>query len=150
LTLDGLASVLNHNQRPEVQADITHGMFAALNGRRDLKAPQDWPSAAAKLKANPDASVREEAIRLSLIFGDSSAITELTSQVSNPAIASGTRNAALEGLAQTKRPELVPVIKRSLADPQLRGTAIRALAAYDDPETPKLILDEYSKLKPEE
>jgi len=38
----------------------------------------------------------------------------------------------------------------ALSDSQLRGASIRALAAFDNPETPKLILNQYAQLKPEE
>jgi putative membrane-bound dehydrogenase-like protein len=150
LALDGVSALLSQSRKPDLQADILHGMFAALNGRHDLKAPQDWSRAVSVLKAHPDPAVRDEATRLSLVFGDASALADLSARVSDPSVPAASRAAALESLAQARRPDVVPLLKRSVEDPQLRGIAIRALAAYDDPETPKLILDEYSKLKPQE
>ncbi len=150
LLLDGLIALLSGDTNPEVQADISHGMFAALNGRRDLKAPSGWSAAYVKLKNHPDPAVQDEAARLALIFDSASALPELTARVENKNLAAANRVAALQSLGQARLAEVLPLLKRSLSDPQLRATAMRSLAAYDDPETPKLILNEFSQLKPEE
>ena len=41
---------------------------------------------------------------------------------------------------------LLPVLYKLIADPNLRGPALRGLAVYDDPRTPEAILDIYPKL----
>lgn len=145
LALDGLTSILGQNPKPELLADVAHGMFAALNGRRDVKAPQDWPRAYAKLKSHPDATVRDEGNRLALLFGDNTALTELISQASNPEVAAPVRNASLDSLAQTRRADILPLLQKALGDSAIRTTALRGLAAYDAADTPKLILERYSQ-----
>jgi putative heme-binding domain-containing protein len=125
-------------------------MYVALNGRRDLKAPQGWPAAYAKLKTHSQLELREEAARLALIFGDASAFAELMSQAANAELPAALRNSALASLSQSRLPEVLPLLKRAVSDPALRATAIRSLAGYEDPEVPALIINQYAKLSAEE
>jgi HEAT repeat protein len=88
---------------------------------------------------HPSKKVRDEVLRLALVFGDGAALDELQSRVLDVRAEPADRVQALEALVQTRRPELVNLLQKSLDDPLLRLSAIRGLAASDNPETPGLI-----------
>ena len=94
--------------------------------------------------------MRDEVLRLGLVFGDSVALDELQAYALDKKRAPGERVQSLESLLHSRRPELVGLLQKALNDEVLRQTAIKGLAAYDDPQTPRLILDLYGKLKPQE
>ena len=53
------------------------------------------------------------------------------------------REDALKTLLFQQKPDLVPVLHDLLTDESMRRQAIRGLAAFDDPQTPKLLLMGY-------
>jgi len=150
LSLDTIASALNLSENREIQRDAVRGLFDALNGRRAIRMPADWPALAEKLNQHPDASVQEEALLLSLVFGDPAAEARLRERVTdtnaNPAI----RRNALQALVQARASGLAALLQSLAGDPALRAVAIRGLAAFDDAATPKVILEHYAQLLPEE
>jgi putative heme-binding domain-containing protein len=56
------------------------------------------------------------------------------------------RTRALTALVERHVPELTRELHTLLDDKALRGPAIRALAAYNDPSTPRTLLDRYAAL----
>ncbi len=62
----------------------------------------------------------------------------------------GARHFALQNLVDRRTAGLSPVLFRLLDDPELRGPAIRALAAYNEPSTPQILLKRYTALSPAE
>ena len=52
-------------------------MHEALEGRRDVKMPADWPSAYAKLSQSSNKQVRDKSLQLALVFGDERATDQL-------------------------------------------------------------------------
>ena len=62
----------------------------------------------------------------------------------SPRVDRRTPDGALASLLGASDSKLAPVLHRLLAEAALRGPAIRGLAAYDDPKTPRLILAAYS------
>ncbi|MFO1500326.1 MAG: PVC-type heme-binding CxxCH protein [Verrucomicrobiota bacterium] len=149
-SLNELAVALSESTDAAFQRDVARGVFQALNGRRGLATPQAWPQAAERLRQHPDAEVREQGVLLSLIFGESGSVGRVREIVGNPALSASVRQRALQGLVQARVDGLVKVLQGLLQDRPLRGAAIRGLAAFDDPTTPKPILDLYAGLSPEE
>lgn len=150
LALDGLVDYLARSANPLADGDVVRGLSAALNGRRDVKAPAQWRQAATKLREHPSREVRDEVLRLGLVFGDEAALNELQTRALDTKRGAAERVQALESLLHTRRPELVAMLQKVLNDEVLRQSAIKGLAAYDDSQTARLILDLYGKLKPEE
>src|SRR5207244_1302370 len=64
--------------------------------------------------------------------------------------ATAARINALQALAYKKDSGLVPVLQALLDDKALRGSALRALAAYTDEATPRLVLSRYPSFTAEE
>src|SRR5439155_25433260 len=56
------------------------------------------------------------------------------------------RTNGLQALLTKRSPDLLPVLHALFREPAMRGTAIRGLAAYDDPMTPTRILQDYASL----
>ena len=150
MALDGIANFLLKTPDARVQADLVQGIYAALNGRRDIQAPSRWDAVSRKLEKHADPLVRREAVGLSLIFGDESAMAPLKARAADTALPPADRIQALEGLAATRRPELLPLFQSLLQDTAVRLSAIKALAGYEDPAVARQILEEYPNLRDEE
>src|SRR5439155_6341352 len=73
LSLDAVLGAIHESSDASFQRDCVHGMFEALNGRRQIRMPGDWPAVTRKLSRLPDAGVKEEALLLSVVFGDAEA-----------------------------------------------------------------------------
>jgi len=58
----------------------------------------------------------------------------------------GARKTAYDSLVGAKDPTLAPLLQELLSDPDLQGSALRGLAAYDDSNTPSAILGIYNSL----
>ena len=149
MPLNGVVELMGRLNDPDADTEIVYGLSAALNGRRDIKKPEKWETVAARLRMHPSTEVRNEVLKLGLVFGDGAAMSELQARVLDTKRSAGERVQSLEALNQTRRPELVSLLQRAIADPVLRQSAIKGLAAYENAETPKLILELYGKLKPE-
>jgi putative heme-binding domain-containing protein len=144
--LESLVRVLAGADDPAVQRDVLRGMADALAGRRNVPAPAGWPAVHRKLRHSSDAEVRERTLALSVLFGDPQALAELLRTAADGKADPVVRRRALETLVE-KRADGVPgLLARLLDDPALRQPALRALAAYDDPQTPARLLGRYAKL----
>jgi putative heme-binding domain-containing protein len=144
--LDSLVGVLAASDDAEVQRDVLRGMADALAGRRAVGAPAGWPALHRKLRASPDAEVRERSLALSVLFGDPQALAELRRVVEDGKADASARGRALDTLLDKRADGVPQLLRRLLDEPALRRAALRGLAVYDDPETPKLILSRYAKL----
>ena len=83
---------------------------------------------------------------LALDLGEPKAIETLRLVVADRGSPLGMRTRALAALVERHVPGLARELHGQLDDRSLRGPAIRALAAYDDPATPQEILKRYPAL----
>jgi putative heme-binding domain-containing protein len=83
---------------------------------------------------------------MALTFGDPQAVAALQKTILNRSAPAEQRQRALSALAESRAAELAPLLHGLLDDPAIRSAAIRALAAYPDPQTPRLLLDRYAQL----
>jgi putative heme-binding domain-containing protein len=141
-----LVRVLRGTADAELQRDILRGLSAAFKGRRQLPMPQGWEAVETRLEASPNAEVRALAQSLSLTFGSTRALETLRKTASDNSADSNARRMALSSLLDVKDAELPPLLHQLLNDADLRGAAVRGLAAYDDPKTPAAILAVYNSL----
>jgi putative heme-binding domain-containing protein len=112
--------------------------------------PQGWENVEAKLGMSPNGEIRAKVQALSLTFGSAGALASLKKTLLDFTAEVGARRTALDSLLQTKAPELPPILQGLLGDASLRGAALRALAAFDDPQTPAAILSSYNALSASE
>ncbi len=150
LALDPVVQPTANATDAALQRDVARGLFDALNGRRQIPMPKNWPALAAKLAQHAEADVRDKGLLLSVIFGDASAQATLRRRVADAAAPEHARQQALQALVQAKADGLLALLQFLVSDRALRAVAIRGLAAFDDASTAKVILDDYAKLTPEE
>ena len=141
-----LVDVLRGTADPELQLDILRGLSAAFKGRRQVPMPKGWQAVEAQLEGSPNADVRALAQSLSLTFGSTWARVTLRKTASDRSADLNARRTALNSLLDTKDAGLPPMLQQLLDDADLRGAAVRGLAAYDDPKTPAAILAVYNSL----
>ncbi|MBY0512681.1 MAG: c-type cytochrome, partial [Gemmataceae bacterium] len=148
--LERLVGLLASPDVEPAHLDVLRGIRDALAGKKDVAAPKTWPAAFAKLKASPSKEVVRQAEAVAVLFGDPAAIAELTARTANPAVPVDDRRFALDLLVQKKPAGFGTTLHALLADPQLRGAAIRGLAAFPDDATPAAILKHYATFTPPE
>lgn len=142
--LTALVDLLGQVDEPVVQLDLLQGMNDALRGRKHVAMPAGWKETYAKLAQSQEAGVREKSTNLALIFGDPQAIGMLRKVVIDPKADAARRQRALGALVENRVKDLAPQLQGWLQDPVLRSTALRGLAAYEDPQTPVRILAGYA------
>jgi putative membrane-bound dehydrogenase-like protein len=135
---------------PLYQRDVLDGILEATQGLKRARTPEAWSDLYAQLQRLHDPEVAAKAAALGLLFGDAAAESGLRSVVEDRSAAAYARLFALRNLVDRRTAGLPPLLFRLLDDPGLRGPAIRALAAYDDPATPQTLLKRYAALEPAE
>ncbi len=135
---------------PSYHREILDGVLEAVQGLKRARMPRGWPEVSRPLAERGDAEVRAKAAALGLLFGDPAAESGLRTVVEDRSAAPDARQFALQNLVDRRTTGLAPLLVRLLDDPALRGPAIRALAAYNDPATPGTLLKRYAALSPAE
>jgi putative heme-binding domain-containing protein len=118
----------------------------ALEGRRSVPPPANWPALFKALSNSRDVTVQEQATALAVKFDDAAVIAKLRQQLTSQGQDLGARQRALS-LLLTKLPaDLPPTLLTLLNEPPIRAAAIKALAAYQYEQTPAALLKLYSSL----
>jgi putative heme-binding domain-containing protein len=131
---------------PSFHREVLDGILDAVQGRKRVRMPADWPDTARRLADRGAPEVRAKAAALGLLFGDATAESGLRSVVEDPSAAADARRFALQNLVDRRTAGLAPLLFRLLDDRELHGPAIRDLAAYNDPSTPATLLRRYAAL----
>ncbi|MFO0960668.1 MAG: PVC-type heme-binding CxxCH protein [Isosphaeraceae bacterium] len=145
-----LVGQLGKVDKPADRLALLEGINSSLQGRRLVEMPKGWPAVAPALIGSKDSKVRSQALALALTFGDPAALAALRAKAMDLREDAVTRREALESLVRVRAPELAPALRKLIDDADLRSTAIRGLAAYDDAETPAAILATYTRFAPSE
>ena len=127
------------------------GVLEALRGVRELEPPDSWETVGEPLRADGDPENRERALRLGLILGDAPAASVLRAALLDPESPLDRRLRALDALTLRGDPALVEALEILVkgGTPELVGPAIRALAGFDDPRIPDLLVSRYPNLPPD-
>ena len=145
-TLAALVGILKDSDDPLFHLDILKGMSEALKGRTNVKMPEGWSEVSAKLVKSANGEVRDLTQSLSTLFGDPATMEALKRAALDKSADAGARERALQALYDAKSPGLMPLLQRLLDDEAMRQQAVRYLAAYEDPQTPALIMKHYKSL----
>jgi putative membrane-bound dehydrogenase-like protein len=137
-------TLMRVSDRDNLTLDMLNGIGAALENRRTAPMPAGWDKVEAKLGGSPNAEVRARAQTLSLKFGSATALAALKQTLMDGSASANSRRMAGEALLAAKEPSLAPMLQQLLRDSNLRGLALRGLAAYDHQATPQAILNTYS------
>jgi len=145
--LEGALSLLDGEDTSSAAAeDVIEGLHAALRGRKSPAMPEAWSRVRDRLAASGTEGLRRRARLLGLILGDPKSVAELESIALDPARNTPAREDAIRALSERRVEGLGPKLLPLLDDPTVRGAALRALAAYGDPETARRILARYASL----
>lgn len=139
-TLPRLTRLLADSKDTQFQLDLLRGLSAALQGRRSAPMPEGWNAVETRLAGSPNDEVRTLVQTLSLTFGSSQARASLRTLATTSTADASARRKALDSLLAARDPELPSTLQALVTDPAVRSTAIRGLAAYDDPKTPGVLL----------
>ena len=126
--------------------DVLNGLGTALQGQRKAAMPAGWEEVEAKLSTSANPTIRAVVQSLSLTFGSTRALDSLRATLMDKSADAAARKTAFDSLMAAKDAGLPPLLLQLLADAELRGSALRGLALYDDAKTPEAILGIYGSL----
>jgi putative heme-binding domain-containing protein len=126
-----------------LRREVLRGVAAALQGWRRVAPPAGWPDWLRQESASDDPERAALARELAVVFGDGRAAAELRAVAADARQPLEVRRAALESLVASRDAELPPLLRQLLADRDLVTDAARGLAAFDDPETARLLVEHY-------
>ncbi|OJW16253.1 MAG: dehydrogenase [Planctomycetales bacterium 71-10] len=149
-SLERLVAAIDQAGSDADRLTILRAFNQSLQGRRTVDMPANWPAVYKKLRDGGDLDVGGQATRLAATFGDPLALDFLRKVLAQADLPMAARADALASLLKARDPGLAPVLRGLLSEPALRAPALRALAAYDDPETAPAVLALYPTLAPEE
>jgi putative heme-binding domain-containing protein len=148
--LDAAVALLRASDDPTFQLDVLRGVNDGLRGKQGVKAPPSWEQVRDQLLASDNRELRLQAEALAVVFGDDVALESLRRQLADRTVELSTRQKALDSLLAARDAKLPGVLQQLLQDTAMRAEAIRALAVYGDPDTPKALLNVYRQLPPAE
>jgi putative membrane-bound dehydrogenase-like protein len=148
--LDLLLLRLGEASDEVTQLAFLAGMNQAFTGRRQVPMPARWAAVSKKLAASSSPQVRSLVQKLSVVFGEAAALSELRKLLDDPRAPIAERREALAALLAARDAKLAATLPKLVAEPALRRDALRGLAAYDDPKTADVILGVYPSLGLEE
>jgi putative membrane-bound dehydrogenase-like protein len=143
-TLVPLVNLLAETKNKGVKYSVLKGMLEALKGRRQLPMPPNWTTSFPLIIGNAPESVEELTLRLGALFDDEKALKSLRDSVLDKRSPAKKRLSALETLIFKQQPDLLAMLKQLISDKDLRGEAIRGMAAFHDSDIPKLLIDHYA------
>jgi putative membrane-bound dehydrogenase-like protein len=123
-------------------------MLTALTTRGRMAAPRSWQAGYEPLARSPSEGIRRKADLVAVRFGDERVLPKLRDVVTDRRASMALRREALASLVSVKDAELPARLHRLLDDPGFSPAAIRALAAFDDPSTARVLIDGYGSLSP--
>ena len=129
-----------------VQAALLKGMLLGLEGRRSVRAPEGWSTLSNTLAFSTSATVRQRALALSQIFGDTVAVASALECVQDSSIAAAQRCSTLSLLLGQQNQEASQLLKVLIDEPALTLSAIRGYAVVRNDEAPDVLISRYSKL----
>src|SRR5262249_40856616 len=125
---------------------LLEGMSEGLKGRSQLEAPSGWDDTFQQLMKDTDATVRQLSLALSVQFGDPAALDEMRQTLTDLKQPVTVRRGALDALVNAHDKKLPGVLRLLLADGDLRGPVLRAIAAFDDAPSSGMMIEVYSTL----
>ena len=129
-----------------VQAALLKGMLLGLEGRRSVRAPEGWSTLSNTLACSTSASVRQHALALSQLFGDTVAVASALECVQDSSVAAAQRCSTLSLLLGQQNQEASQLLKVLIDEPALTLSAIRGYAVVRNDEAPAVLISRYSKL----
>ncbi len=156
LEIEKRPEVLNRLLKSAERSSFRHperviaGIAKALQGWKKASPPANWESFLRTIKVNESSDVAKDIQSLRLVFGDGRAAEELTKIIEDSAADPEARRQSLRSLLTSRPTNYAPNLFKFLGDRILVRDAIRGLALYDHPDTPKQILNRIKSFGPGE
>ena len=141
--LEAVVDSLSSESDTDYQLLILDEIRHSFQGRVDIAMPKAWASAYEPLRQSGNERVRDRADEIAVILGDKRIFPRLRDTLVDAAADSAKRKQALQILVRGRDRDAAAAFQAVLDEPALRGPAIRALAAHDDPKTPEALLRRY-------
>lgn len=145
-----LVETIRNNDNVEIRVALLKGMLAGLEGRRDLPVPAGWGKLSEELARSKDARLRNFSMELSQLFGDQSAMDHALALVKNKNTDSATRRRMLQLLLSQKNQGASDTLESLLDEPEMILDAIRGYAVVENKSAPRILLNRYSKMQPDQ
>jgi putative membrane-bound dehydrogenase-like protein len=149
-TLDSVMAFLTKETNAKKQLLILEELLAAFEGRVNIPMPDSWTPAYGKLSKSDNADIRDRADEVAVVLGDKRILPRMRQVLADSRQPLKKRQQALDILIKGRDKDAAPAFQAAIGNESLRGKAIRALAAYSHPATPKVVLAEYKKLSDDE
>ncbi|MFP6673565.1 MAG: PVC-type heme-binding CxxCH protein [Pirellulaceae bacterium] len=143
--LDGVLTQLALIKESAKQVAVLDEILNAFEGRVDVVMPKSWERLYALLADSDNDVVRQRAVQVAVVFGDSRVYPQLRELMISDSVSIEKRQAAMQTLLRGRDPELAPHLLQLLGTPKLRSLAIRALAAYAHPQTAEWLIRGYQQ-----
>lgn len=143
-SMQRLTQFLGETTDETIQFDVVRGIQRALEGRTNAPMPSGWSVLETQLARAKNGLLRSAAELTSLKFGSEIARQSIRRSVGDKSIPLQTRATAFDALRGVRDPEVPNLLVQLLAEPGLRGAAIRGLASFQIEETPRLLIDGYN------
>ena len=141
-----VVSAVESTTDTSVQAALLKGMLLGLEGRRSIRAPEGWSTLSNTLACSTSSTVRQHALALSQIFGDTVAVASALQCVQDSSVAAAQRCSTLSLLLGQQNQEASQLLKVLIDEPSLTLSAIRGYAVVRNDEAPAVLISRYSKL----
>ncbi len=141
-----VVSAVGSTTDTSVQAALLKGMLLGLEGRRSVRAPEGWSTLSNTLACSTSSTVRQHALALSQIFGDTVAVESALQCVQDSSVTAAQRCSTLSLLLGQQNQEASQLLKVLIDEPALTLSAIRGYAVVRNDEAPAVLISRYSKL----
>lgn len=139
-----LAIAIDSATPPALVRPLLQGVRDGLPVQADVKAPGNLADFERRMNAVNDAEIRDLTLQIGQVFGSESAARAQLAALQDTEVDPARRRQILQSLGQRRMPAALDASLRLLDDKNLRDTAIRALANFDDPRIAPAILKRYS------
>lgn len=146
--LDAMVGALASSGSTTVRKVLLEGMRDGLLGQRDLSAPRGWSSLEGTLLKVEE--LKNLVLQVGQLFGSAEAGKAQLAQLIDNSTPLERRKEILRSFAQDVFPPAFDDILKFVEHPRLRLEALRTLASYDDEQSPRKILQNYSAFTPDE
>ena len=143
-SVDGLVEMMLSTDSESFTRDVLRGMESALRGWTRAPMPAGWRQLQRKYAGGAEDPVAQRIRDLSLVFGSGRALGELRELVISKKTPLDVRRRSIQALVAARAPNFAPVLQDLLDTRYINVEAIRGLAAYDHPDTARLLLDQYA------
>ena len=141
-----LVHAVGSTEDTSVQAALLKGMLLGLEGRRSVRAPEGWSALSNTLACSTSAPVRQHALALSQIFGDTMAVASALECVQDSSMAATQRCSTLSLLLSQQNREASQLLETLMSDPAMTLNAIRGYAMVRNDQAPSILLSRYPEL----